>query len=332
MIWTEKYRPANINNIINTDIKQMMVNNNLNDIPHLLFYGPPGTGKTTSAMTICSYIYKNNIKILKERVLELNASDDRGIKIVRDKIKTFANKAINPYKNIPDIKMIILDEADAMTNDSQFALRRIIEQYSINTRFILISNYITKIIPPLSSRCTKFMFKILDNNKITQILSNIISTEKINCNQHEIIDFINKYSNGDIRYSINILQRANTISRLTNKPINHQLLNHILNKIPEHIINDLMNLLLSKSNIYVTLINKINHIINEGYNIFDLLNNICTYIVTNDSLQENFKSLVLLKISNTINIITSGTGDFINILALCSLINYYFIHPIPINH
>ena len=107
-----------------------------------------------------------NEKIFKERVLKLNASDERGIKIVREKIKNFAISSVNDYKNVPKFKIIILDEADAMKSDSQFTLRWIIEKYTESTRFILICNYITKIIPPLASRCIKLRFKSITTDAL----------------------------------------------------------------------------------------------------------------------------------------------------------------------
>ena len=115
-IWVEKYRPSNINKIIqNDDIKQLLLSSSLNDLPHLLLYGQPGTGKTTTALAICKHIFssnKNHInnydKIKKERILELNASDERGIKIVREKIKIFASQALNKYEGLPYFKIIIV--------------------------------------------------------------------------------------------------------------------------------------------------------------------------------------------------------------------------------
>ena len=142
----EKYRPSKLEDIKNQDdIKNIFIDMVKNrNLPHMIFYGGAGTGKTSTAIAICKQLYKDNYN---ENVLELNASDERGIRVVREKIKTFSQKAVDN-----DFKIIILDEADAMTSDSQFALRRIIEKYSINTRFFLICNYINKIIPPLLSR------------------------------------------------------------------------------------------------------------------------------------------------------------------------------------
>ena len=152
--WVEKYRPKDIDNIIShkhiiKTIKSMINNNN---IPHLLLYGPAGTGKTSTALVISKYIFSD---ASNSNILELNASDDRNISTVRNEIKSFASSnAI--FSN--GIKVIILDEADAMTSQAQMALRRIIEIYSTNIRFIIICNNIDNILQAIQSRCSKFRF------------------------------------------------------------------------------------------------------------------------------------------------------------------------------
>ena len=182
--WVERFRPTNINSVVQQDEIIALLKNafDTKTLTHMLFYVPPGTAKTTIANIISRKFYQItddinsdiNEKIFKERVLKLNASDERGIKIVREKIKNFAISSVNDYKNVPKFKIIILDEADAMTSDSQFALRRIIEKYTESTRFILICNYITKIIPPLASRCMKLRFKSISTDALE------ISTSEFN--------------------------------------------------------------------------------------------------------------------------------------------------------
>jgi len=331
LIWTEKYRPSNINKIIqNDDIKQLLSSkSNLNDLPHLLFYGHPGTGKTTTAMAICKYIFFSNInytdkydKIKKERVLELNASDERGIKIVREKIKTFASQALHFYNGIPNFKIIILDEADVMTNDSQFALRRIIEQYSHITRFILICNYVTKIISPLSSRCSKYRFNSINLYFIKNVIKNILISEHIEYND---IDKISKaiydWSDGDLRKSITLLQRSVYVSTLNNLIISENIIKTTASLIPDDLINNLYYILINKVEDYTILIDNIKLILNNSYSTNDLINELAKKILNDNSISDKIKSDIFLKMAYISNLFASGSDEYIQILYLCSYIN-----------
>jgi replication factor C subunit 3/5 len=175
--WVEKYRPIYMNDIISHDqnietIKKLLIGGSL---PHLLFYGLPGTGKTSTIMALAREIYGNNIRLM---VMKLDASDDRGINSVREEIKGFAEKSNMFHKGV---RLIILDEADAMTFDAQFALRRIIEKYSSTIRFCLICNYENKIIPAIRSRCANFRFSNIKDEHIIIKLKNIIFKENIKC-------------------------------------------------------------------------------------------------------------------------------------------------------
>ena len=167
--WIEKYRPQKLSNIVHHPniiyaLKKLIKKGQL---PHMLFYGASGTGKTSTIMATAKKLYNEDISFM---VLELNASDDRGINIVREEIKEFAESR-NMFKT--GIKLIILDEADSMTYDAQFALRRVIEKYSYNTRFCLICNYMNKIIPAIRSRCMQFRFSPINNDSINQYLNRI---------------------------------------------------------------------------------------------------------------------------------------------------------------
>lgn len=156
--WVEKYRPKNLSqllahqHIVNTLMKYIEKRN----FPHLLLYGQPGVGKTSTILACIKELYG---KLNQFMVLELNASDDRGIDIVRNRIKQFAESSVPFQQQSFEFKVVILDEADAMTKDAQAALRRMMEKYSKNTRFCLICNHVSNIIPALQSRCTKFKFK-----------------------------------------------------------------------------------------------------------------------------------------------------------------------------
>ncbi|KAL8829692.1 MAG: hypothetical protein Q9191_001873 [Dirinaria sp. TL-2023a] len=181
----------------------------------MLFYGPPGTGKTSTILALAKELY--GPEMFKTRVLELNASDERGISIVREKIKDFARMQLsNPPMNYekkypcPPYKIIILDEADSMTQDAQSALRRTMETYSKITRFCLICNYVTRIIDPLASRCSKFRFKTLDQGNAKKRLSDIATNENVKL-EDGVIDTLIKCSEGDLRKAITFLQSASRL-------------------------------------------------------------------------------------------------------------------------
>nr|CCA21065.1 replication factor C subunit 5 putative [Albugo laibachii Nc14] len=201
--WVEKYRPSRMDDIIAhkgivSTINQLVEKQKL---PHLLFYGPPGTGKTSMIIAIARKIYGKHFSSM---VLELNASDDRGIDVVRNQIKEFAGT-----KKLfsSGAKLIILDEADSMTNDAQFSLRRVIEKYTKHTRFCLICNYVSKIIPALQSRCMRFRFAPLGVTQVGDRVKQIRDLEKIDLTDGGF-DALMQLGKGDMRRILNILQAA----------------------------------------------------------------------------------------------------------------------------
>ncbi|KAF7580619.1 Replication factor C subunit 2 [Clavispora lusitaniae] len=213
--WVEKYRPKKLDDVASQDHAVRVLQKTLQsaNLPHMLFYGPPGTGKTSTVLALAKQLY--GPRLYRSRVLELNASDERGISIVRQKIKNFARLTVsNPSPEdlreypCPPYKIIILDEADSMTNDAQSALRRTMENYSGVTRFCLICNYITRIIDPLASRCSKFRFRSLDGENALSRLRYVVEQENIPLASDSVLNDILAVSGGDLRKAITYLQSA----------------------------------------------------------------------------------------------------------------------------
>ncbi|KAJ3413724.1 hypothetical protein HDV05_007627 [Chytridiales sp. JEL 0842] len=199
--WVEKYRPVQLDELIShKDIISTITRFiDENQLPHLLLYGPPGTGKTSTILACARRLYGARYKSM---ILELNASDDRGIDVVREQIKNFAST-----KKIfsSGFKLIILDEADAMTQVAQNALRRIVEKYTKNVRFCIICNYVSKIIPALQSRCTRFRFAPLKEDQIRIRLDHVVNAENVKITDSGRQALL-KLSNGDMRRMLNICQ------------------------------------------------------------------------------------------------------------------------------
>ncbi|MDI1489219.1 MAG: Subunit of heteropentameric Replication factor C (RF-C) [Ramalina farinacea] len=217
--WVEKYRPETLDDVSGHQDILATINKfvDSNRLPHLLLYGPPGTGKTSTILALARRIYGN--KNMRQMVLELNASDDRGIDVVREQIKTFAStKQIFSSKptagdspSLGSFKLIVLDEADAMTAVAQMALRRIMEKYTANTRFCVIANYTHKLSPALLSRCTRFRFSPLKEADIRQLVDLVIEKEEIKI-QADAVDSLVRLSKGDMRRALNVLQACHASS------------------------------------------------------------------------------------------------------------------------
>ena len=208
-IWIEKYRPKTLDEVVGQDaiIERLKAYVKTKNVPHLIFAGPAGTGKTTSALALAKELFGE--EIWRQNLLELNASDERGIGIIRGKIKDFARTA--PIGD-RQFKIIFLDEADSLTSDAQAALRRTIERYSHICRFILSVNYSSKIIEPIQSRCAVFRFKPIKAEDIKKYMRTIAAKEKLEIASDglETLIFI---ARGDMRKAINTLQVGASINK-----------------------------------------------------------------------------------------------------------------------
>ncbi|ELZ50394.1 replication factor C small subunit [Halorubrum coriense DSM 10284] len=203
-IWIEKYRPQTLDDVHGQEeiVERLQSYIAQDDVPHLLFSGPAGIGKTTAATAIAREIYGEDN--WRGNFLELNASDQRGIDVVRDRIKGFARSSFGG-----DFRIVFLDEADSLTDDAQSALRRTMEQFSDNTRFILSCNYSSKIIDPIQSRCAVFRFSPLSDEAVSGMVREIAAAEEIEVTDAGV-DALVYAADGDMRRAINSLQAAAT--------------------------------------------------------------------------------------------------------------------------
>lgn len=207
LMWTEKYRPQKLEDIVNQKEIITGITNLVRspDIPHMLFSGPAGVGKTTAALCIAKEILGDE---WRKNTLELNASDERGIKMVRERVKEFAASVkLASDKDFGKPKIIILDEADEMTSEAQTALRRIIEDSARTTRFIIVCNYLSQIIEPIQSRCVVFRFTRLPKEDVISHLEMICGKEKVKY-EKKALEEIYDSTGGDLRHSINVMQAA----------------------------------------------------------------------------------------------------------------------------
>ncbi len=233
--WVEKYRPRTLDDVVNQKgiIKRLKQFVKDTSMPHLIFAGPAGTGKTTSALAMVRDIFKKEM-LPNVNYLELNASDARGIDVIRTYIKDFAKA--RPPVNTP-FKILILDEADNMTAPAQQALRRTMEKYTKNCRMILICNYSNKLIPPIQSRCVVFRFSSLNNDDIKERIKLIASNEQIKVNPGGLGALVD-VSRGDCRRAINYLQSCATIS----KEIDQDIVLCIAGEVPPDKIKEMLTI------------------------------------------------------------------------------------------
>lgn len=268
--WIEKYRPTNFDEIVLDKFNKRIFDNMLetNYIPNLLLYGPPGSGKTTTIINLLNKYQEKNNEINKSLIIHLNASDERGIDIVRNQLNTFVNSNCLFIKGM---RFVILDEVDYMTKNAQQALKYLLEDFNNNIRFCLICNYISKIDITLQSLFVKIKFNELPRENIIQMLNNINLSENLNY-RIEVLDSLYNYYNSDIRSMINHLQ-----SKKNDKIINNEIYETITHTCKNGTSKDAVNYLNKISREFN--IDKKNIIKNYcSYKIFKFDNNLIEYI------------------------------------------------------
>ncbi|KAK2076424.1 hypothetical protein QBZ16_000949 [Prototheca wickerhamii] len=286
-------------------------------LPHLLFYGPPGTGKTTCALAVVRQLF--GAEQLKNRVLELNASDERGIAVVRSKIKTFAAIAVGQQTTLdgarlPPYKVIILDEADAMTNDAQSALRRTMEVYSKVTRFIIICNYVSRIIEPLASRCAKFRFKPMHGDVIHSRIEHICTAEGVELSPGTL-QALSKVAGGDMRRAITTLQSA---ARLGGKGgvVDAATVHDVAGVVPEAACAAIAEA--CKSGSFAAMQASIEHTVLEGYPAQEILLGLQAVVLQDQALDNAQKAIVLEALAVADKALVDGADELLQLLSVGS--------------
>jgi len=306
--WVEKFRPKKLDEVESQEDIIISLKNCIKtkNIPHLLFFGPSGCGKTSTILALAKEIFGE--KYWSDRVIELNASDERGIKVVREKIKRYAMNSVSIDPNIPPWKIIILDEADNMTSDSQFALRKIMEDYSKVTRFCIICNYHNKIIDPIVSRCSLYRFKPIPKKNIHLKLKEICNKEASHIDDTSI-EMIEKISRGDLRKAINFLQRCRNFKNLINNvdDINLNLIETMSGIIPHNILIDFFDACINNET------NKIDKMIDDfykqSYSLTIMIPYILDIIIHHKKLNDNVKSLLVQKVLSIDNFLLNGCDE-----------------------
>ncbi|KAI4863739.1 putative replication factor protein [Hypoxylon rubiginosum] len=338
--WVEKYRPKTLSDVTAQDHTVNVLQRTLqaSNLPHMLFYGPPGTGKTSTILALAKELY--GPEMIKSRVLELNASDERGISIVREKVKDFARMQLtNPpagYRSrypCPPFKIIILDEADSMTQDAQSALRRTMETYSKITRFCLICNYVTRIIDPLASRCSKFRFKSLDQGNAKKRLEEIADKEGVTL-ESGAVDALIKCSEGDLRKAITFLQSAarlvGAIEKDTDddedkmdvdgdgRAVTIKIVEEIAGVIPDQTIARLQKAMQPKSAgaTYQAIAKEVEEMVADGWSAGQVLSQLYQAVIQDEMVPDFAKNKITLVFSEVDKRLVDGADEHLSILDL----------------
>ncbi|KGO68065.1 Sec20 [Penicillium expansum] len=345
--WVEKYRPKTLDDVAAQDHTTKVLRRTLqaSNLPHMLFYGPPGTGKTSTILALAKSLF--GPALYRSRILELNASDERGIGIVRDKVKNFARAQLSQPTGLdaayraqypcPPFKIIILDEADSMTQDAQSALRRTMETYSRITRFCLVCNYVTRIIEPLASRCSKFRFKMLDNSAAGDRITHIAEQEGLQL-EDGVVDTLIRCGEGDLRRAITYLQSAARLVGATKPPavkdadddaemtdvgsnssvITVRTIEEIAGVLPEDILDSLVEAMQPKSggSVYEAVSEVITDLVADGWSATQLVGQLYRRVVFNEAIPDIQKNKIVMLFSEMDKRLVDGSDEHLSMLDL----------------
>ncbi|KAJ5114955.1 Sec20 [Penicillium alfredii] len=346
--WVEKYRPKTLDDVAAQDHTTKVLQRTLqaSNLPHMLFYGPPGTGKTSTILALAKSLF--GPALYRSRILELNASDERGIGIVRDKVKNFARAQLSQATGLdaayraqypcPSFKIIILDEADSMTQDAQSALRRTMEQYSRITRFCLVCNYVTRIIEPLASRCSKFRFKSLDNSAAGVRLEEIARAENLRL-EDGVVDTLIRCGEGDLRRAITYLQSAARLAGVAGLPgkkdgdddaemtdagapeassITVRTIEEIAGVVPESVLDQLVQAMqpTNAGSAYKAVSTVITDLVADGWSATQVIGQLYRRMVFNEAVPDLQKNKIVMLFSEMDKRLVDGADEHLSILDL----------------
>ncbi|XP_063373904.1 replication factor C subunit 4 [Cydia amplana] len=313
--WVEKYRPKTIEDIVDQGEVVQVLRECLSggDLPHLLFYGPPGTGKTSAILAAARQLFGD---ISRDRVLELNASDERGIQVIRDKVKSFAQLTVSGTRPdgrpCPPYKLVILDEADSMTTAAQAALRRTMERETRTTRFCLICNYVSRIIPPITSRCSKFRFKPLARENVLMRLREICSSEGVEIGDGSVLEQAVGTCEGDLRRALTALQCC---QRLLGE-VTAEGLVEVTGLVPEKLVNEYLAI---KN--YGELEQFVDNFLMEAYSASQLLEQASAAVVCAGHLTNRQKVRISEKLAGCAHRLQDGGAEAMQLTDLgCAII------------
>jgi len=321
--WVEKYRPKTVDDVAHQDEVVAVLRKSLEgaDLPNMLFYGPPGTGKTSTILAAARDLF--GADMFRSRILELNASDERGIQVVREKVKNFAQLTCSGTrpdgKPCPPFKIIILDEADSMTKDAQSALRRTMEKEGRSTKFCLICNYVSRIIEPITSRCAKFRFKPLSTDILLARLRMIASAEGVNISEDGLQSIV-VTSEGDLRKAITTLQSC---SRLKGEDeICQEDVYEISGVIPDKFLDELISV--CRLNSSTVLEEKINDLMFEGFSACQAISQLNDKLIVQPGLTDSQQAELAERLAVAESCLLEGADEYLQLIALSTSIKNVF--------